>query len=114
MTLPPSGDPLEQALAHSPDLEDGQAFTRGVLRLLPPRRGPSRGLLLGAGAALAACTGAALVARSSGAVDAALRSAGGLGGGEALAALVAVALLGLTAFLVAAGELRVGGDLDAR
>jgi len=115
MISPPSHDPLEQALAHPPDLDDGQAFIRSVLRLLPPRRGPARGLLLGVGGALAACTGAALLARSSGAVEAALRSAGagGLAGGQGLAALVVVAVLGLTAFLVAAGELRVAADLDA-
>jgi len=111
MTEPPPLDPLEEALAHPPDLDDGAPFTRKVMDRLPPRRDPPRALLLGAGAALAACTGAALLARSSGALLAALRSAGAgaLAGGEGLAALLLATVLGLTAGLVAAGELRAAG-----
>jgi len=115
MTETSPNDPLERALAHPPDLDDGERFTQRVMDRLPPRRLPSRALLLGAGAALAASTFAALAARSSGALLAALRSegVGALAGGDGLAAVLLAAVLALTAGLVATGELRAAAGPHA-
>jgi len=92
MTAPPPLDPLEEALAHPPAPEDCPAFTRSVMGRLPARRGRERGLLLGAGAALAAASGAALLASAS----------------SVLAGALVAALVALTAGLAAAGEVPAG------
>ena len=93
MTFPPPLDPLDEVLAHPPELDDGERFTRSVLDRLPGRTDRTRGVLLGAGAALATATGAALLASATG----------------ALAATLVATLAALTAGLAAAGEAPAGG-----
>ena len=90
--IPPPPDPLEEALAHPPALDDGERFTRSVVGRLPDPPGRVRGALLGTGAALAAAAGAALLVHASGAHGAAL----------------VAALLALTAGVVAVGEAQAG------
>ena len=105
MTRPADRDPLEELLSQAPELE-GAEFASRVLRGLPPRRA-ARPWILGAGAALATGVAAALLAPPAAALGPALLAPlrGAAPAGPGLAALLALAALGVTAAVAAGGEL---------